>query len=168
MTGISSLSKEPLKAGGAERDAARYVLVRCFDQMLRLLHPFMPFCREELWQAIRPYLERSPAWRPILRSRNSRFRQEQGDSVGGRKPRDAPLYRGDRGDQFAAVATRLPPGDEGADVDQALRSGSVARREFSKWRQYAMLLGKARIRGSPWQSGSAPGMIAAASGGEVR
>jgi valyl-tRNA synthetase len=51
------LSKEPLKADGEGRDAARYVLLRCFDRMLRLLHPFMPFLSEELWQAIRPYID---------------------------------------------------------------------------------------------------------------
>ncbi|MFZ0887536.1 MAG: valine--tRNA ligase [Candidatus Binataceae bacterium] len=50
------LSKEPLKAGGEDREAARYVLVRCFDGMLRILHPFMPFISEELWQSIRPYI----------------------------------------------------------------------------------------------------------------
>ena len=32
------------------------MLVTCFDRMLRILHPFMPFISEELWQAIRPYL----------------------------------------------------------------------------------------------------------------
>ncbi|MGH7907635.1 MAG: valine--tRNA ligase, partial [Candidatus Binataceae bacterium] len=50
------LSKAPLKAGGERRDAARYVLVRCLDQLLRLLHPFMPFISEELWQTLRPYI----------------------------------------------------------------------------------------------------------------
>jgi valyl-tRNA synthetase len=50
------LSKEPLKAGGERQAAARYVLVHCFDKMLRLLHPFMPFISEEIWQALRPYL----------------------------------------------------------------------------------------------------------------
>ena len=50
------LSKEPLKAGGERQAAARYVLVHCFDQLLRLLHPFMPFISEELWQAIREFL----------------------------------------------------------------------------------------------------------------
>ncbi len=50
------LSKEPLKAGGEPQAAARYVLVHCFDQMLRLLHPFMPFVSEEIWQVIRPYI----------------------------------------------------------------------------------------------------------------
>jgi valyl-tRNA synthetase len=51
------LSKESLRAGGERQAAARYVLVRCFDQLLRLLHPFMPFISEEIWQTIRPYID---------------------------------------------------------------------------------------------------------------
>ncbi|MGD0073748.1 MAG: valine--tRNA ligase [Candidatus Binataceae bacterium] len=51
------LAKEPLKADGERQAAARYVLVRCFDQLLRLLHPFMPFISEEIWQTIRPYID---------------------------------------------------------------------------------------------------------------
>ncbi|MBV8774587.1 MAG: valine--tRNA ligase [Deltaproteobacteria bacterium] len=50
------LSKEALKSGGDKQAAARHVLVHCFDQLLRLLHPFMPFISEEIWQAVRPYL----------------------------------------------------------------------------------------------------------------
>jgi valyl-tRNA synthetase len=50
------LAKEPLKAGGEKQAAAHYVLVTSFDRMLRVLHPFMPFISEELWQTIRPYL----------------------------------------------------------------------------------------------------------------
>jgi valyl-tRNA synthetase len=50
------LAKEPLKAGGERQAAARYVLVHVLDQMLRLLHPFMPFVTEDIWQAIRPYV----------------------------------------------------------------------------------------------------------------
>ena len=50
------LSKEPLKAGGERQAAARYVLVNCFDRTLRILHPFMPFISEEIWQALRPYM----------------------------------------------------------------------------------------------------------------
>ena len=53
------LSKESLNAGGDAQAGARYVLVRCFDQMLRILHPFMPFVTEELWQVIRPYIGES-------------------------------------------------------------------------------------------------------------
>jgi len=51
------LSKEPLKAGGERQAAARWVLVNVFDRMLRLIHPFMPFVSEEIWQVIRPYLD---------------------------------------------------------------------------------------------------------------
>ena len=51
------LSKEPLKARGERQAAARWVLVNVFDKMLRLIHPFMPFVSEEIWQAIRPYLD---------------------------------------------------------------------------------------------------------------
>jgi valyl-tRNA synthetase len=50
------LSKEPLKAGGERQAQARWVLVTCFDRMLRVLHPFMPFISEEIWQVLRPYL----------------------------------------------------------------------------------------------------------------
>ena len=51
------LSKEPLKAGGERQSAARWVLVNVFDRTLRLLHPFMPFVSEEIWQVIRPYID---------------------------------------------------------------------------------------------------------------
>ncbi|MFZ5444320.1 MAG: valine--tRNA ligase [Myxococcota bacterium] len=34
------------------RDSARAVLVFCLDQILRLLHPFMPFITEEIWQKL--------------------------------------------------------------------------------------------------------------------
>src|SRR5208283_1221337 len=50
------LSKEPLKAGGERQAGARWVLINVFDKMLRVLHPFMPFVSEEIWQVIRPYL----------------------------------------------------------------------------------------------------------------
>jgi valyl-tRNA synthetase len=50
------LSKESLRAGGRRQAAARWVLVTCFDRMLRLLHPFMPFISEEIWQVLKPYL----------------------------------------------------------------------------------------------------------------
>ncbi len=51
------LSKDSLKAGGERRAAARWVVVNVFDKMLRLLHPFMPFVTEEIWQVIRPYID---------------------------------------------------------------------------------------------------------------
>ncbi|MBE3605213.1 valine--tRNA ligase [bacterium] len=54
------LAKEPLRAGGERADGARYVLLTCFDRMLRILHPFMPFISEELWQALRPWFPDHP------------------------------------------------------------------------------------------------------------
>jgi len=49
------LAKDPLKAGGEAQAGARYALLQCFDGLLRILHPFMPFISEEIWQALRPY-----------------------------------------------------------------------------------------------------------------
>ena len=46
------LSKHPLKQGGEQTDAARYVLVHTFDYLLRLLHPFMPFVTEEIYSKL--------------------------------------------------------------------------------------------------------------------
>jgi valyl-tRNA synthetase len=45
------ISKYPLYQGSdVEKQNARRVLVYVLDQSLRLLHPFMPFVTEELWQ----------------------------------------------------------------------------------------------------------------------
>lgn len=41
--------------------AAQKVLVYVLDQFLRLLHPFMPFITEEIWQAI-PHEAASSCW----------------------------------------------------------------------------------------------------------
>jgi len=47
------LVKDDLYKGDAERQAsARYVLWMVLESLLRLLHPFMPFITEEIWQAI--------------------------------------------------------------------------------------------------------------------
>jgi valyl-tRNA synthetase len=47
-------------AGDQSRDAARATLVHVLDGALRLLHPFMPFVTEELWQRL-PRAEGDPA-----------------------------------------------------------------------------------------------------------
>jgi valyl-tRNA synthetase len=46
------LSKPVLAAGGAEADRTRRVLGHVLDQLLRLLHPVIPFVTEELWIAL--------------------------------------------------------------------------------------------------------------------
>jgi valyl-tRNA synthetase len=45
-------AKGRLNTAGADRDTARAVLVHCFDQALRLLHPIVPFVTEALWQKL--------------------------------------------------------------------------------------------------------------------
>jgi valyl-tRNA synthetase len=45
-------AKGRLTTPGNDRDVARAVLVHCFDQALRLLHPIVPFVTEALWQKL--------------------------------------------------------------------------------------------------------------------
>jgi valyl-tRNA synthetase len=44
--------KPRLAGSGDDREVARAVLVHCFDQALRLLHPIVPFVTEALWQRL--------------------------------------------------------------------------------------------------------------------
>jgi valyl-tRNA synthetase len=46
------LSKPVLAAGGPRADATRRVLGHVLDQLLRLLHPVVPFVTDELWTAL--------------------------------------------------------------------------------------------------------------------
>jgi valyl-tRNA synthetase len=46
------LSKPVLAAGGAPADATRRVLGHVLDQLLRLLHPVIPFVTDELWSGL--------------------------------------------------------------------------------------------------------------------
>ena len=46
------LVKPELQAGGETRARAGAVLLEVHDRLLRLLHPFIPFVTEEVWQAL--------------------------------------------------------------------------------------------------------------------
>ncbi|NLY89209.1 MAG: valine--tRNA ligase [Firmicutes bacterium] len=45
-------AKPQLKAGGTARRRTQQVLVKVFRQIMVLLHPYMPFITEEIWQAL--------------------------------------------------------------------------------------------------------------------
>jgi valyl-tRNA synthetase len=49
------MSKEALYGEGADKRVTITCLLSVLDASLRLLHPFMPFVTEEIWQAIRVY-----------------------------------------------------------------------------------------------------------------
>ena len=46
------LTKPRIMAGGETKDSAQAVLVFIMQGMLKLLHPFMPFITEEIWQTL--------------------------------------------------------------------------------------------------------------------
>jgi len=54
------LSKSVLAAGGPPAERTRRVLGHVLDQLLRLLHPVIPFVTEELWTALRADLPAGP------------------------------------------------------------------------------------------------------------
>ena len=65
------LTKPRIMAGGATKESAQAVLVWVMQGMLKLLHPFMPFITEEIWQALTGgktpiMLERYPEFDPAL------------------------------------------------------------------------------------------------------
>ena len=46
------ISKLRLQEGGKGAETAKAVLIYCIDGCLKLLHPFMPFLTEEIWQSL--------------------------------------------------------------------------------------------------------------------
>jgi len=65
------LTKPRIQAGGETAETAQSVLVWVMQGMLKLLHPFMPFITEEIWQAVSNsntpiMLENFPTYAPEL------------------------------------------------------------------------------------------------------
>ena len=69
------LTKPRLTAPGQERVTAQNVLIHVLDSALKLLHPFMPFITEEIWQKL-PQVGKS-----IMVSGFPEYRESQNDEV---------------------------------------------------------------------------------------
>jgi valyl-tRNA synthetase len=82
------LVKVDLQQPGPARDAAVAVLVEVYDRLMRLLHPFIPFITEEIWQKLpkRPgeapavtlaaFPAGEPAWADADAERDVQYLQE--------------------------------------------------------------------------------------------
>jgi valyl-tRNA synthetase len=133
------LSKEPLKAGGERQAAARWVLVNVFDKMLRLLHPFMPFVSEEIWQVIRPYLDE-----PNLAAHLPIAKYPEASSTNPLSPAEETAMNHciEATEAINSLRSLLGwhPGQRVTAVIKA--SAATDARELETWRSYAMTLAK--------------------------
>ena len=159
------LSKEPLKAGGPRQVAARYVLVHCFDRMLRLLHPFMPFLSEELWQALRPFLSE-----PNLREHLAVASWPAPAAHDPLSPAEAEaMDRCIAATQAINSLRSLVGHHPGERINSVVNLVSGSNGGIEKWKPYAMALGKiGRFEVEANSGERRPGMIFASLGfGEV-
>jgi valyl-tRNA synthetase len=134
------LAKEPLRAGGQRAAGARYVLLTCFDRMLRILHPFMPFISEELWQALRPWFPERPeaAHLPIAHWPTPAAAPRLSDDEG------IAMARCIEATQAVNSLRALVGHHPGARVDALLRPiNGDSLSGVDRWSAYAMALGKA-------------------------
>jgi valyl-tRNA synthetase len=133
------LSKEPLKAGGDRQAAARWVLINVFDRMLRLLHPFMPFVTEEIWQVIRPYLH-EPNLAPHLPI--AKYPEASATSRLTADEQTAMNHCIEATEAINSLRSLLGwhPGQRVNAIIK--RTGATEAHELESWRAYAMTLGK--------------------------
>ena len=133
------LSKEPLKAGGERQAAARLVLVTCFDRMLRILHPFMPFISEEIWQTIRPYLGEADLSEHLAVAKFPeptvafKLNPEEADAM------DRCIGTTEAINSLRSLAGHHPGQRVAAIIRYDTNGGSD---HLDAWREYAMVLGK--------------------------
>jgi valyl-tRNA synthetase len=133
------LSKEPLKARGERQAGARWVLINVFDKMLRLLHPFMPFVSEEIWQVIRPYLDEPnlAAHLPI-----AKYPEASATNTLSAAEEIAMNHCIEATEAINSLRSLLGwhPGQR---VNAVIKpTGTTAANELESWRRYAMTLAK--------------------------
>jgi valyl-tRNA synthetase len=158
------LAKEPLKEGGEWQAAVRWVLVRGFDRLLRLLHPFMPFITEELWQSLRPYID-EPGLAPHLAI--ARFPVPQANPI--LSPEEATAM--ERCIEVTETINSLRsllgyhPGQR-VEASVKFLGGEEAtanfRAEFERWKPYAATMAKAASLGLAGPTDNTPDGMASA------
>jgi len=120
---------------GSDRGAqqrTRAVLVFTLDQILRLLHPFMPFITEEIWQKL-------PLIRPTDSIMVAPYPQPDARLVDAQAEEEmAPLITAIEGVRTIRGESNLPPA---AKLPAEIQSGSASTREtLERWRHYLMPL----------------------------
>jgi len=138
------LSKEPLRRGGEDQHAARFVLVHCFDQLLRLLHPFMPFISEELWQALRAYVDERDLSEHLAVARFPAAAADDPLSAAEQAAMAHCLEATEAINSLRALVG-LHPGQRVRALLKPLNQRVEFAREFESWQTYASVMAKADI-----------------------
>ena len=120
------------------------MLINVFDKMLRLLHPFMPFVSEEIWQVIRPYLDEpdlaaASAHREVSRARRRRNPLSAAEAL-------AMNHCIEATEAINSLRSLLGwhPGQRVSAVIKRASQDSFAK--FETWRPYAMTLANSKPR----------------------
>ncbi|HLL52532.1 MAG TPA: valine--tRNA ligase, partial [Myxococcaceae bacterium] len=123
----------------AAKETTRAVLVFSLDQILRLLHPFMPFITEEVWQKL-------PMARPTESIMVAPFPKADGRLVDEAAESEMePVIAAIEGLRNIRGESNLPPATK---VDAEIQSGDAGiRAALQKWRHYLMpLAGLSNVR----------------------
>ena len=127
------LSKIAINGSDEEaREACRATLVYCLDNVLRLLHPFMPFITEELWQKL-PMTRDAES---IMVAQFPVARRELRDEAAEREM--APIVAAIEGIRSIRGESNLPPREKLKAHVQS--SDDALRGTVEKWKHYLMPL----------------------------
>ncbi|MBN8471310.1 valine--tRNA ligase [Corallococcus exiguus] len=127
------LAKGSLYGEDAEaKDTTRAVLVTCLDRILRLMHPFMPFITEEIWQKL-------PMSRPTESICIAAYPEPEAAWVDAAAEGEmAPVIAAIEGLRTLRGESNLPPS---AKVKAVVQSPDATTRELlERWRAYLMPL----------------------------
>jgi valyl-tRNA synthetase len=128
------LSKDALRAGGDRQASARWVLVTCFDRMLRTLHPFM-------WQVIRPYLSETDLSQHLAVAKFPTPREHSWMSPEDTAAMDHCISTTESINSLRSLLG-FHPGQRCRVAIRAAGETNLAP-EFATWKSYAMTMGKA-------------------------